>query len=102
MRPCVGQRPLALRLGDFGLLMFSEERKSLYAVPAQMPSAIKLGGELGRDSEVARSANPSAALFFSLDFGHIVPGEAAHRSLAALNYLEIAKAEKVAHGHRFH
>ena len=73
-----------------------------YTAPAQIPSAIKLGGRPGRDGEVAPAANPSAALFFSLDFGHIVPGEAAHRSLAALNYLEIVKAEKVAHGYRFH
>jgi len=46
--------------------------------------------------------DPSAALFFSLDFGHIVPGEAARRSLDALNHLEIAKAEQVAHGYGFH
>jgi hypothetical protein len=74
----------------------------IYAAPAQIPSVIKLGGKLGRDGEVARSANPSAAPFFSLDMGHIVPGEAANRSLAALNYLENVKAEKVAHGYRFH
>ena len=74
----------------------------IYTAPAQMPSAINLSGRLGRDGEVATAANLAAALFFSLDFGHIVPGEAAHRSLAALNYLEIVKAEKVAHGYRVH